>query len=470
MRAYIQPARGGDPRSIQAKSIATSLIAAKIEINDRVKERIRAFVDKASASRGQMEKFLIAEARMPVEARDGEFLWDCALCAIDGSAGQKSRDDREKDENEIESRIICSAVVVEPSTLIGKVTPPKPGLSGVNVLGHPLPPKKDTGEPVELGGGISFAEDGVTVVANRKGRVVYNQGRISLHEVIVIDRDIKPGTNKTDWDSDIIIRGDVGHGANIAGERSIIVTNTVCPAEIHAGESIIVHYGVTGQSKGRIQAEMDVVVKFCEEADIHAGRDILIGNNVVNSRLHAGRRVHAPGAPIIGGEIRARLCIEAQSLGSDGGLQTLIGVGASMEVIKQAAELDEANRDRREKLEKYQAALVPLQANLKRLDSMQKEKATELCFFVSELEAEITEAEERRKKLLSQANEGAYISVHSTIHEGVQLTIGDRVTIVNRQIDGPVRIERRKIRGATELVAIYDNDRGVAVLKNKRIG
>ncbi|MFQ5411078.1 MAG: FapA family protein [Phycisphaerae bacterium] len=468
LRAYIQPARGVDPRSIQVKTIAMALGAAKIEINDHVKGRIRAFVDRTSAGRGRMEKFLIAEGRLPVEARDGGVRWS------DSIAGAGSQDEPPGDtpfgEGDAESRIRLSGIIVERDAAIGRLIPPKPGQSGVNVHGHPLAPSKGQGDPIELGESVSLAEDSVTLIANRKGRVVSEDGRISIHELLEIDRDIKPNTHKTDWHSDVIIHGVVGHGATIASERSIIVTGTIRSAEVKAGESIIVHYGVTGQGKGNLHAGRDVIAKFCEEANIVAGRDILIGKNVVNSHLCAGGRVLAGRAPIIGGEVRARHSVEALALGSDNGIETCIGVGVSMEVIKRAGELEEANRSRREQLEALQAALVPLQANLKRLDSTQKERATELGFQVSALETEIAEAETQRRNLLAEVNDGAFIHVVSTLHEGVRLTIGDRTMLVNRVLTGPVRIERRKIRNVTEMVAVYGGDRGVAVLKSKRIG
>lgn len=396
LRAYIKPATGVSPDSINQETVVEELKLANIAVDDRAKSRITEFLNELKARKGKLEKFLIAEAQLPVEAKPGRFQW----------AGQSA--DAPDSEDSINSRIKGSAILVERDAVVGKVFAPTKGEAGYNVMGEILRPKRSQEKPIQLASGVKLEADGVTVIAKRAGRVVFAEGQIAVVEAIEISRDIKPGTVKTDWEGDVIVRGIIGEAAKVATTNSLVVTDAVEAAEATAKEDVIVSLGVLGQGKGKIKAGRDVVAKFCEDADIQARRDVLIDTNVVNSRIKAGKRMLATNAAIIGGEIHAGHCVEARILGSEGGVSTVICVGSSGAATGGS------------------------------LSS-------------------------------SDASESPYVRILSKTHERIQITIEDRTTLITNEMKGPIRIEKRKIRMASELVAVTEKGGNIQVLKSKRL-
>lgn len=453
-KAFIRPAEGVDPQLINAQNLANELLAAKIAINDTVKARMREFLDRI-ASRKQVGKFLIAEAQLPIEAQPGEFLWH------DLPPNTPSSDDA------FNSLIERSAVIVAPGQIAGKVIPPKAGKAGLNVYSETLLPKTIEAEPVQLDESVRLADDGVTVIANRSGRIVCDSQRAAVLETVNIDGGIKPCTEKLDWKSDVIVHGTVGESSKLATTKSLIVADTIEAVDVQVGGNVIVHCGIIGKGKGHVVAPCDVAAKFFEDADVQAGRDVYIGTSTINSRIQAAGFLYASNASIVGGETHARRGIEALCLGSESAASTYLHVGVSLENIRNAKELDELIRERRARVEQINASLAPLQANLKHLTSSQKEQVTELSFESDALKDEIAEAEEQRSQLFGEAIDNPYVRATSMIYEGVQITIEDLSVTISSDLKGPVHITRTKIRNATEIVAVSEISDSITVLKSK---
>ena len=59
--------------------------------------------------------------------------------------------------------------------------------------------------------------------------------------------------------------------------------------------------------------------------------------------------------------------------------------------------------------------------------------------------------------------------VSASIHSGVTISIGARVTVFREELKGPVSIERRKIRYVTELVAVNMLTGSVQVLSSQKM-
>ncbi len=90
--------------------------------------------------------------------------------------------------------------------------------------------------------------------------------------------------------------------------------------------SIFVMYGATRHSS--FSAAMNVFVKHAEEADLKAGRDIIIEESVRNSHLEAGRKIisESDRGRAVGGVLTAQQQIELQALGSAAEAPTEVNV------------------------------------------------------------------------------------------------------------------------------------------------
>ena len=105
------------------------------------------------------------------------------------------------------------------------------------------------------------------------------------------------------------------------------------------GRDIEIEAGVKGRSKTFISAGRDAKVKFIENAELEAKRDIQISNAAVNSTVRSKRNVIVVGDPgsIIGGSVSAGHAVEANEIGSDMNLKTSVEVGIDPDMRQRAA-------------------------------------------------------------------------------------------------------------------------------------
>jgi hypothetical protein len=107
-------------------------------------------------------------------------------------------------------------------------------------------------------------------------------------------------------------------------------------------------------------------------------------------------------------------------------------------------------------------------SNLKRLTPVQKERATELLFTADNMDAEMSEAETQRSQMIqaARASKPPAVLVSKIIYPGTTVRMGHRHIVFQTELKGPVRIEKRKMEGVTEFVAVSQASGSVTVLKS----
>ena len=115
--------------------------------------------------------------------------------------------------------------------------------------------------------------------------------------------------------------------------------------------------------------------------------------------------------------------------------------------------------------------IYPLVANEKRLTHEQREATTELMDRADDLEVAAENIKAERQQMLESMcpRETPFILVHEKIHPGVRIAIGARETHIIETIPGPVRVGLRKIKGATEIVAVDQETGSVTLLPGMEI-
>jgi uncharacterized protein (DUF342 family) len=89
--------------------------------------------------------------------------------------------------------------------------------------------------------------------------------------------------------------------------------------------------GIQGMHRGYVKAQEMVVAKFIENATVHAGVEIIVGDVVLNSQVTAGKRVIVEGRKglIAGGNITAGEEIRAKVVGTHMATVTSLEVGVN---------------------------------------------------------------------------------------------------------------------------------------------
>jgi len=453
MEAWIQPIDGADLSALNAQALNVALEAAEVAIDDVVIARIKDLLDRfAKTHRLPKGKFVIAGGRLPIEGTDGGFAIDSALVGSDLG-----------DPTNIDWFQTASPVPV--GARLGTLTPPTAGQPGVDVSGNVLPCRCE-GRAMTLGDGVRAADDGVTVVAAKSGLVIYDGKSISVRPVPVIEGDIGVEPTPREIQTDACLQGTVLAGATVRCQGSLTISGAVEAARIEAKGSVFVHGGIVGGGRGQISAGGGVHGLFCEDATIGAGGDVIVAREVLNARLEAAR-VRTMGGGIVGGSTYASRCVQAETLGNDTFTSTAVRVGVSESQLRRFEEIENEIKTKSQAATQIRQTVQPLVANLKRLNPKQREQATELMFKADSLDAEVQALREEQQTFQGGELNEAFVEVRATIFPGVTIAIGDREVRFERPQKGPVRIERQKIKGVTEIVAALPDGSDCCVLKSQ---
>ncbi len=461
MHAWIRLADAGDPQPLTPEKIVESLEHAKIVVDDAVRDRIKAFITAVTGEAGPPERFLVAEGCPPVEGKDGEFLWHESL--------QKQQQDWRGDAP-IDYYPFHSIITVDQDQPIGTLVRARSGSNGVDVFGRTLAPTRHP-KDVEIDATVRRSDDdATTALANCAGKVVYEEGKLSILEVFEIKKDVDFDCGSIDSSIDVHIGGTILNNFAVKSGNAISVGGAIEAATVDAQGDVIVRGGIIQHGQGSVSAGGDIIAKFCDGARLRGRGNVKVARGMIDSRIHCTEKLFVQGV-VVGGRGYAREGAEVAELGSDANVPTEIAVGVDPDVLREVDHFHKSLKKKRLAIERIRQTVQPLLAHVKHLSPAQKERATELAFEADEAEAEIAEAENEHAELLEQARakEVPYVLVSAVVHPGVTVRIGHRETTFREDVPGPVRIEKRKVKADTEFVAIDPLSGSVTVLKSTQV-
>lgn len=443
--------------------LVAALESAKVVITDTVRGRMGELLALCALAAGKapppalLEGFLIAEGQAPANAEHGTL--ECAPGLIPADEDHAGRVDY------FARRAI---VTVSQGTVLGRLKPPRDGVAGVDVCGGQRIPRLAKGTPLELGHGVRLAAEGSDeVVADIDGGLIQEPHRVYICDVLVVPKDVDFSSGSIEANVDVLVRGTVRTKFHVRTTKALTVEKLIEAAEIDAGGHVTVRGGILGHAEtGFVHAGGGVVASFIHEMELRAGGDVQFRKELLNTRTWTTERVLGPTGTIIGGEVYAREGVEAQIVGSDACVTTVVATGPDLNTLRRARQLERQMKDQQKSADQIRQMIQPLMANLKRLSPAQRERVTELMSKVDEVEVQMAEHEQERGRLLEAATPAgsAYVLVHEQIFPGTRIRIGAREHRVQRLLHGPVRIEMRKVNDVTEMVAVNQRTGSVTIL------
>jgi hypothetical protein len=459
LSAWIRRSKEGAGWDLSKEEVLAALKEAEIAVDEQVCQKVEAFLPWSEKESDSSERFLIAEGRLPVEGRDADFIIEPSL---------KGRPTEPDDEDHIDYYAFNTVVAVEAGTRIGRIQPAEPAIGGVDVRGRPISPKRRPREVI-LDGTVRRAEDDAQcVVAQVAGKVTYKEHTVSITEYVTINGDVDFQCGNIRAATDVSIKGTILDLFKVSSTKSIKVGGAIQAAYVQAGGDVLVRGGILGRNQGSVKAQGQIVAKFADEADLRAGGDVRITREVMNSRIHAEGKLFVSHGAVIGGQVYAREGVEVGAIGSEAGVPTCVTVGIHPGVLDRADAIDEEIKAMLKAIERIRGAVQPLMADLKRLTPEQKERATELLSAADAMVAEIDHAEARRDQMIQEARakEAPGVVVAKILHAGSRIRIGRRHVVFDDDLKGPVKIEKRKVEGVTEFVAVSRLTGSVTPLKS----
>jgi len=432
-----------------------------IELTDTVRERLHQFLslwsaDKPGEPREIPEEYLIAEGTGPTEPQDETIHWSETLVPT-GAPDDTGRVDW------YHQRVIRA---VTSDTVVGTLQPATDGIPGRDVFGQPVPPRRARGNSLRLGPGLRLDDNSRQVIATAAGCVFLENGKLRLEQNLEIPGDVDFESGSIDVCTDVHVGGTIRANFSVRTAGSLTVDRAIEAAEITVGGDLSVRGGICGRLNGPlIRVGGNINARFCNESNIKAGKDLRFERELLNSQVQAAKVLSRNGT-IIGGYIWARETLEVATLGSEAAVTTRVALGLSVEVLRRMRQLELSARERRKLSQQIRQRVGPLMANLKRLTHQQREIATELLARADELEVEVERllAERENLRQAAQPSEAPYLMAHVMIYPGVLVSIDGQETRFDQPVPGPIRIERRRVEGVAEIVAVRPRTGSVTVL------
>jgi uncharacterized protein (DUF342 family) len=456
MKAYLMaypPADGGADPSFEQ-------IVSFLEMNGVVEgidqDAVGAFVDDPR----YREQILVARGTPAAHSKDAVVRY-----SFDIDPGQVQL--KEKD-GRVDFKELNLVQNVVQGQVLARKEPAQRGEPGKTVTGKLLPANDGKDTQMPIGKNVRLSEDGASAVAEINGQVVISGGKISVEPVHVINGDVNLRTGNVLFLGTVLVKGNVDDGFTVKAAGNIEVMGSVGRSDLDAEGDIIVHQGVAGRNSGVIRAGRNVWAKFIENARVESGDLVVVSDGLMNCTVLSDRKIICRGkrASIVGGQLKAVEEIDAKTLGSVAGGETVLEVGYDPKRKEKLAALEQKN-------EEYIAQMEDLKLNMGTIENLVrsgrevsgdkkayyqdlKEKRVGLEAEMSSLNDEI---EELRDHLTNLKVTGR-ISASGTVFPGVRISIKDAFLEVRNEFRAVTFIADK---GTVKVTKYEESDEDVTI-------
>ncbi|MFW6312992.1 MAG: FapA family protein [Spirochaetota bacterium] len=307
------------------------------------------------------------------------------------------------------------------------------GEPGRTVTGKLLPASDGKDVEMPIGKNVRLSDDGKSALADINGQVVISAGRILVEPVHVINGDVNLRTGNILFLGTVLVKGNVDDGFTVKAAGNIEVMGNVGKSNLDAEGDIIVHQGIAGKNSGTIRCGRSLWSKFIENARVESGDLVVVSDGIMASTILADRKIICKGkrASIVGGQLKAVEEINAKSLGSVSGGETVLEVGYDPKRREKLAELET-------KREEFAQQLEDVKLNMSTIENLIRSKravSDEKKAFYQELKekrialtGEVKKVDDEAQELrdyLSNLKVAGRISASGTVYPGVRISIKD---------------------------------------------
>lgn len=376
------------------------------------------------------EQLLVAGSH-PKPGRDG---WLEYLVSTRETAGTEDESGR------LDFREKGAYPMVESGQIVARLHAPTPGEGGIDIYGKTIPASGGNELHVHLGENVLLHDDKRTFESKAKGIMVMERGTLSVTDCLLVSGnvDLSSGNLKLEHGS-VKIMGSVQAGFVVSAPKHVIVMGSVESAEVYAGGNIEIAGGILMPDGGKVVAEGDVSASYATNANIKAGGDIDIANDVTNSEIYAENLFIATRGKghIQGGTILCGKGMTVNEVGSDLGVKTKLGVEIE----------DEDTVELREERIKIKKAILKIDEALGQENPaviLQRTPPDKRPAVAEVLKHRITLIK-RRKHISEQINEivlahqerleGITVKVQRLIHPGTTISFGEKTKQISKRTE-----------------------------------
>lgn len=392
------------------------------------------YIDIVIDKRLHRKKYLIAKGLEPEVGADG-------YITIMFDTSENSLKPKILDNGVVDYRNLDNIKMAKSGDILAKIVLPTTGADGYNIFGEVLPGKEGKHKnKLPKGKGTVISEDGLQLLAEVTGKIVYINDKVSVSQIHEIQGDVGVATGNINFNGTVIVRGNVMTDFSIKATGNVEIFGVVEGAEIYSGGNILVSKGITGMHKAYLQAAGNITAKLIQDATVTAGQDVF-SEGIMHSKLKVKGKVELNGRKglLVGGKVSATYNITAITIGSPMGTNTEIHIGIDGESLDQynklMLELSKLELDYKENV-KYLTNLV------KKKDTIAGKKDIKLSLLntVNKTKSIKSEIEYIQKKLeilrplVENDKSEGFLAVEKIVYPGVNLQIGNAVMNISDEI------------------------------------
>jgi hypothetical protein len=382
-------------------------------------------IDRFVESPTYREPILVAEGVKPVNGRDARIVYN-----FETEPGTVKLKETDGKVNFKELNLVQNVV---EGQVLAKKNPPEQGQPGTTVTGTHLPAKDGADVALQVGKNVKLSEDKRTAMAEINGQVTILAGKLNVEPIYVVNGDVNLKTGNILFLGTVLVKGNVEDGFDIKAAGNIEVMGSVGKSNLDAEGDIIVHQGIAGKNGALVRGGKSLWSKFIENCKVESGDLVVVSDGIINSEVFANRKVICKGkrASIVGGHTRAAEEINAKTLGSVAGAETVVAVGYDPKTKAKLAELQSKQESLREELEDVNRNLGSLENVLKVKKKLSEEKMEyfkELQGRRKTIQEELEEASKETEELngyLQELSISGKISASAQVYAGTKVYIKD---------------------------------------------
>lgn len=367
---------------------------------------------------------IVAEGDYPEDGKDAEikyhFRTDTSKVSV------KVKEDGSVDFHDLD--IVQSVVAGQ---ILAEKKPPTKGKAGKTITGRVLPAKDGKDIPLLPGNNNHLSPDGMQLISDINGQVVFKNGRINVEPVYEVRGDVGPSTGDINFPGNVVIYGNVNDTFKVYAGGNVEIKGNVGKANVTSEGNLVVRQGIQGKDEAKIVCGGDLYAKFIERAHIRAEGDIVVTEAILHSDVACKKKIFCQGgrrSQIAGGRVRAFQEINAKTLGADSYTETILEVGIDPDaedklttLIAQRDSIRKQLPDINKQLTNYSMLLAsgPLPPEKEVVYNELVVKQKELKDLLQETETQIEQIQKYIDGLASEAK----ISANKTVYPGVKIKI-----------------------------------------------
>lgn len=321
--------------------------------------------------------------------------------------------------------------------LLAVLHPEEPGEDGQNLYGERIRPADVKPAVFKFGKNIEKSEDGMTLTSMVDGHVELVEGQVFVSDMLIVEN-VDNSTGNIEYEGSVQINGNVSTNFSVKAHGDIIVNGVVEGAALQADGNIIIARGMNGMGKGTLNAHGNIVAKFLENATAQAD-GYIASNSILHSKIMAGGEVNVDGKRgfITGGKVTAAGGINAKTLGSEMGADTVVEVGADPRVKNRIAQLQKLIEEDKKTLQTIQPVLIATTQKISKgikLSPDQVKQVHALNLTSQQKKAALKANEAELSELMAQIGNTtqAQIKVKGMVYPGTKVCIDDVSMVVQK--------------------------------------